>query len=187
MDLKSQKEIASKILKCGITRVRIETSKEVEEALTREDIRNLIRKGLIKKVRKKGTSRAKARKILAQKKKGRRKGAGRRKGKEGARNPSKKSWVRSIRGIRNLLRELRDRDRIELRTYRKLLLMAKGGAFRSRTHLLFYIKDRELFKKAPAEKAKKPAKKKPAKPVKKKPAGKPAKKAAKKPAKKVKK
>lgn len=174
MDLKSQKQIAAKILKCGVSRVRVEASKEVEEALTREDIRGLIQKGLIKKVQKKGTSRSKARKILSQKKKGRRKGTGRRKGRTGARSPSKRVWIRSIRGIRNLLRELRDRGRIETRDYRKLLLMAKGGAFRSRKHTLFYIKDKELFKeteKKPApkagKKAKKPAAKKPRKPAKK--------------------
>jgi len=54
MDLSSQKRIAADVLKCGITRVRItadgEAMKEVEEALTREDIRALVRKGLIKKI-----------------------------------------------------------------------------------------------------------------------------------------
>ena len=71
MNLKSQKKIASRILKCGLNRVRIEASKEVEEALTREDIRGLIRKGLIKKMQKRGASRAGAKRRLVQKKRGR--------------------------------------------------------------------------------------------------------------------
>lgn len=165
MKLDSQKRIASEILKCGVTRVRITPSKEVEEALTREDIRVLIRKGMIKAVQKKGTSRTKARKLLAQKKKGRRRGTGKRKGKAGATTPSKRLWIKQIRAQRRLLRDLRDSGRLEVRQYRKLILMAKGGAFRSKKHLLFHIKEKDILKPVEIKKAKKPKKgaKKPAK------------------------
>jgi len=55
-------------MKCGVSRVRITQSEEVEEALTREDIRGLIQKGMIWSVQKKGTSKFKSKKKLEQKK-----------------------------------------------------------------------------------------------------------------------
>ncbi len=43
--------------------------------------------------------------------------------------------MRSIRPIRQLLRELRDDGKIDRRTYRQFYLMAKGGMFKSKAHL----------------------------------------------------
>jgi len=105
MNLSTQKRIASEILKCGITRVRVKESKEVGEALTREDIRSLIQKGEIWKIQKKGTSRGKARKLLKQKRRGRRRGAGSKKGRV---RTKKKDWIKGIRAQRRLLAEFRD-------------------------------------------------------------------------------
>ena len=164
-NLSSQKKMAAVIMKCGKSRVRIEPSSEVEDALTREDIRILIRKGLIKKVQKKGSSRAAARKILAQKKRGRRKGMGSRKGSMGARAPKKKRWMKTVKTLRATIRELRDSGRIERSEYRKLYRRVKGGMFRNKKHIMLYIKEHELLKEAarpkpkPKKAAKKPAKK----------------------------
>ncbi len=147
MNLKSQKRIAARILKCGLGRVTVESTKEVEEALTREDIRGLIRKGAIKKLQKKGSSRAAAKKRLVQKKKGRMRGTGKRKGSKGARTSSKRVWIKKVRAIRTFLRKLRDSGQITRSIYRKQLLMVKGGAFRNKKHLLYYLKEHELLKK----------------------------------------
>lgn len=153
MNLKSQKRIAQRILKCGLTRVRVEPSKEVGEALTREDIRELIKKGVIRTVQKKGSGRAGARIRLAQKKKGRMRGKGKRKGSKGARTSSKRVWIKKVRSIRTFLRKLRDSGQITTNVYRKQLLKTKGGAFRNKKHLLYYLKEHELLKK-PEKKAK---------------------------------
>lgn len=164
MDLKSQKRIASKLLKCGMTRVKVVSDKAVEEALTREDVRGLIRRGLISKAQKRGTGRAVSKKRLVQKKRGRRYERGSRKGKRGALNPSKAAWMRRVRPIRGMLRELRDAGRIRKSDYRKLFLMIKGGAFRNKKHLFHYLKERELLvvKEEPAKKPERKAAKKPA-------------------------
>lgn len=185
MDLKTQKRMAAEIMKCGSSRVRVQSTKEVDDALTRQDIRDLIKKGLIKKAPKGGTGRARAKKVLEQKKKGRRRGTGKRKGKWGARNPGKAMWIRKVRPLRETLRMLRDTGQLKVSDYRKVLLMVKGGYFRNRKHMMFYLKDKELLEK-PKEAGKKPARKTAAKP---KEAGKkqPKKKAGKKPARKVKK
>lgn len=145
MSLASQKRIAAKILKCGVSRVKIEVVKDVEEALTREDIRNLIKKGLIKKVQKKGQSKAKTKKVRLQKKKGRRKGPGSRKGGKSARNPRKQAWIKKVRPLRRLLTELRDNKQIKKTDYRKFYLKIKGGMFRDKKHLLLYLKEHELL------------------------------------------
>jgi large subunit ribosomal protein L19e len=162
MDLRSQKSMAAKILKCGASRIRIDAGtedarKEIGEALTREDIRILIRKGLIRKVQKKGSSRAKTRKILIQKRKGRRKGTGSRKG--GRKTRKKAAWIRTARPLRRFLRKLRDSGQIDKKDYRKLYMRIKGGMFRNKKHLMFYLKEHELLKpiaKRPRKKTPKP-------------------------------
>ncbi len=146
MKLDSQKKLAKKVLKAGISRVKIKSDEEVEKALTREDIRRLIRKGLIWKEQKKGQSKVNSKKILKQKRKGRRKGHGSRKGRKKARTPKKEQWMKNIRALRKVLKELRDSEKIEKKDYRKVYLMAKGGAFKTKKHLLTYLKENELIK-----------------------------------------
>ena len=69
MSSRTLRKIAADLLKSGESRIRIEQGKETEEALTREDVRGLISKGLVKKVQKKGTSKFMVRKKQKQKKK----------------------------------------------------------------------------------------------------------------------
>ncbi|MEM3035519.1 MAG: 50S ribosomal protein L19e [Thermoplasmata archaeon] len=142
MDLSFQKELASKILKCGKSRVYIDPKglEDVSEAITREDIRMLIKKGLIKKIPKKGNSRARIKKIHAQKNKGLRKGPGSRKGTKYARLSRKERWIKTIRAIRDELRKMRDERKIDSTTYRKYYRYAKGGMFKSRAHLQLHLK-----------------------------------------------
>jgi large subunit ribosomal protein L19e len=149
MGMNSQKRIAADLLKCGVSRVRIEAAKEVEEALTREDIRNLIKKGMIKKIRKKGQNRAKTRKLQLQKKLGRRKGPGSRKGSKFTRNPRKRAWIKRVRPLRMLLTELKENEQIKKKDYRRIYLQIKGGMFRDKKHLLLYLKEHELLRAKP--------------------------------------
>jgi len=136
--LRYQKRLAAKVLKCGENRVWMDPDalEEIAEAITTEDIRRLIREGKITALQKQGVSRARAKVILKQKKKGRRKGQGSRKGKKTARMPRKEQWMIRIRALRKLLRELREEGKITKTEYRKLYMAAKGGQFRSKAHLL---------------------------------------------------
>ncbi|MBI2675002.1 MAG: 50S ribosomal protein L19e [Candidatus Aenigmarchaeota archaeon] len=147
MDLKYQKRIAAMLLKAGRSRVRLAHDKEVDEAITREDVRKLIKKGLITKEYKKGTSRWHANRLLKQKKKSLRKGAGSRKGKSGSRKGKKDVWIRKIRALRKLLKGLLDSDMIEKPVYKKMYMMAKGNAFRNKRHMIFYLKENNLMRK----------------------------------------
>lgn len=151
----NKKKIAGDILKCGVSRVRILDEKQVEEAITRQDIRNLIRKGLIVKIQKKGTSKAFSKQLYRQKKKGRRRGVGTRRGTYTARNPKKYLWIKTVRPLRKLLKELLLNSQIEKKNWKLLYSMVKGGSFRSKGHMLTYLKDHEMLKKKEVKKAKK--------------------------------
>ncbi len=144
MELKQVKELAARMLKVGKNRVVIKNEEEAAQAMTREDIRTLISKNAIKIAPKKGISRGRARKIAEQKKKGRRVKRGSRKGAAGARTKKKEEWMKKVRALRKKLQEIK--PQLEKEDYKKLYYMIKGGYFRSKSHLMLYIKDRGLLK-----------------------------------------
>ena len=149
MNLSVQKRIASQVLNCGLNRVWLDTerSEEISMAITREDIRKLIHRGLIKKKPEKSISKVRTRKRTLQRKKGRRKGYGKRKGTANARNSKKGRWMQRIRPLRRELKKMRDTRYIEKNIYRSLYRMAKGGAFRSVSHLTTYMEEHDLTRK----------------------------------------
>lgn len=154
MNLKSQRRMAADILKCGTGRIKINPTKDVEEALTRNDIKRLIVKGLITKAPVKGISRRNAKKTAEQKKKGRRAGRGSRKGATGALQGKKERWMKRVRALRIAIKELRETGRISVSDYRLLYGQVKGNAFRSKRHLIAHVKENEMFIKKAVEKSK---------------------------------
>ncbi len=140
-DLRNQRRMAASILKCGINRVWMDQDRvdEIAKAVTRDDIRVLIHGKAIRSRPKKGISSGRKRYIANQKKKGRRKGHGSRKGAKYARFPRKRRWIQTIRPIRAYLRELRDNKLIDPSTYRKYYMKAKGGEFRNKRHLRMHL------------------------------------------------
>ena len=148
MDVKFQRRLAASILKCGEERIWMDPNAldEIKEAVTREDIKMLIKRGLIKRKKVKGTSRVRANYIKMQKEKGRRKGPGSRKGKKYARYPRKQRWIKTIRPIRATLKDLRDSGKIDRHTYRRFYRLAKGGTFKSKNHLLMHLKTEGYIK-----------------------------------------
>ncbi|MDI6655353.1 MAG: 50S ribosomal protein L19e [Candidatus Hydrothermarchaeota archaeon] len=143
MMLKTQRRIAASILKAGKGRVWLDPKdrESISAAVTREDIKKLVSERAIQARQKKGISRYRAKKLRLQRAKGRRKGHGKRSGKKGARLPKKEKWISTIRPVRRKLVELRDSGRIDKATYRKLYSLAKGGVFKSKSHLEMYIKE----------------------------------------------
>lgn len=139
---KLQRRLAGKLLKTGENRVifKEDKLKEISEAITRSDVKGLIRNEAITAKKKSGISRARAEKKHEQKKKGRRSGHGTWKGRKKARTPKKRAWINRIRPQRILLRQLKDKGVLTSHLYRKLYNLAKAGVFRSRSHLKLYIK-----------------------------------------------
>jgi len=148
-DLANQRRLASKVLECGLDRVWLDpdASEEIASAITREDIRGLIEKGTIKAKPVRGVSRGRARALAAKRKYGHCKGHGSRKGKKGARTPSKELWMKKIRALRKRLKELRADGALEKSVYCRLYRKAKGGEYRSVSHLNSHLESEKLIKK----------------------------------------
>ncbi|MBS3149405.1 50S ribosomal protein L19e [Candidatus Woesearchaeota archaeon] len=147
MNLKVQRRIAASILKCGLGRVSFNKDKldDIKEAITKADIKSLVKNGIIIAKKKKGISRGRAKSLHHQKQLGRRRGIGSRKGKKTARNPSKKSWMTKVRTQRDLILILRSKDLIPKGEYRNLYRKVSGGFFRSRRHIKIYLKENNML------------------------------------------
>jgi large subunit ribosomal protein L19e len=143
MNLSLQRRLAAEVLKCGKNRIWFnpEMLEDISTASTKQDIRELIEKGAIKRKQVKGVCRARINERRLKKAKGRRKGYGSRKGKKTARMPRKRVWILRIRALRRRLRELKKSGEIDRRTYRRLYRMAKSGVFRSVSHLNSYVQE----------------------------------------------
>ena len=122
MDLSNKRRIAAQVMKCGENRVKFDISKldQIKEAITKSDIRSLVKNNIITKKRIIGVSHGNLRQNLKQKRKGRRTGPGKKRGTHRARLPKKAEWAAKIRAIRDLLRLLRDKKAIDTKTYRTL-------------------------------------------------------------------
>ena len=148
-DLRNQRRMAASLLKCGVNRVWMDHDRadEIAKAVTKEDIRILINGKAIKKIQEKGISSARNKFAQSQKKKGRRRGHGSRKGAKYARLPRKRRWIKIIRPIRADLKKLREEKKINPTQYRKYYRKAKGGEFRSKTHLHTHLISDGVLKK----------------------------------------
>jgi large subunit ribosomal protein L19e len=146
MNLRSQRKLAANVLGCGENRIWIDPEKafEVNMAITREEIRSLVKEGVIKQKPKEGVSRGRARVLAEKKKKGRRIGLGTKKGGKYSVVSRKQRWMNRIRSQRRHLRDLRENRRITVSTYRSLYKKAKGGEFRSIAELNRYINEKNL-------------------------------------------
>ncbi len=136
--LSLQRRLASKMLKAGESRVWMDTEhrEEIKNAITRADIRKMINHGYIK---------AKNPKIKRSAERRTKKGPGSRKGSAGARTVRKEKWMNTVRPLRRMIKELKEEEKIDQKTYRKLYLQIKSGAFRSRSHLKLYLKQRGII------------------------------------------
>lgn len=147
MKFTAQKRIAADILKCSSKHIVFDVDKlsTIKEALTRADIKDLISSRSIRLAQPNAQSRVRARHIAKQKAKGLRKGLGSRKGTAKARSDTKETWMIKLRLQRDLLKQLRDNNRITASTYRQLYAKSKGNFFRNRRHIKQYVQEQELF------------------------------------------
>lgn len=150
MNYRLQKRLAAEVLGVGESRVWInpdpEVSDDIADAITREDIRGLVRQGLISVKPKKGNSHSGWLERREKRRKGHRRGYGKRKGAKSARLDPKEDWINRIRKMRRYLRYLRDKEVIDRRTYRRLYRLAKGGMFSNISSLRRYMRDHGILR-----------------------------------------
>ncbi len=146
--MKSKKRLAAEILKTSPKKIKFLRSalEDIKKAITRSDIRGLIATKQITKSKKPQQSRFRARKIATQKKKGRQKGHGSRKGKKHATITRKEKWMIKVRVQRRFLKLLREKELITPQKYRLIYSKIKGGFFRNKRHLKFYLEENKLLK-----------------------------------------
>src|SRR3989338_8580636 len=148
MDIANQRRIAAQVLKCSPYRVRFDENRlsEIKEAITKLDMRSLVKDGAITMLPEQGISRGRFRSMRYKRKRGQGKGPGKRKGKVTARLARKTKWINTIRSQRKLIAQLKDSAKIDHDTYRQLYLKAKGGYFRNRRHIKLYLEEQKLMK-----------------------------------------
>ncbi len=147
------RRVSSRILKTGLNKVWIDPQENEKVALakTREDVRKLIDDKVIIKKLDKFNSKAKARKRVADKKKGRHMGLGKRKGTRNARMPDRLIWIKKIRNMRKTLKEMKKDGKLNVEEYRLFKQQAKGNLFKNKNIMVGVILQKQNEKRREEE------------------------------------
>ena len=126
MKLDLKKNLAAKTLGVGRDKVKFDVSRldEIKEAITRQDIKDLVKSGAIKVCENKGRKRNVARKHR------RRAGSVKKKVKK-----RKQEYVRMVRKLRGYLHELVKQGRLDKDTNRELRKQIRNRKFKSKRNL----------------------------------------------------
>lgn len=148
MAISTVRRMASELTKAGESRIWIDPSRieDVQKAVTKDDVRILIRQGVIKVQKKRGVSRALGRIHDAKRRKGKTHGFSKRRGTHSARAGGKKEWLLRVRAQRKLLKNLKTAGKLTSNAaYRETYLKIKGGAFQDRARVKMFLKEKNYL------------------------------------------
>ena len=134
MTIQTVRRLAAEILDVGENKIRISPDglKDAEGALTRSDVKGLIEKGIVSRVKSKGRA--------STKKMGRR-GHGHRRG---AVISGKDAWMMKVRSQRKFLRQLISTGALKPESKRAVYDKVKSVIFRNKKAMLVYLKENKL-------------------------------------------
>lgn len=142
MSIKLTKRTAAIILKRGVSSVRIkhDALEDAQKAITREDVRALIKNGRVYALKEKENLSIYSKILKEKRSKGRRRGKGKKKGTRKARGMA--TYQKRIRAQRRILSELKKEKAINNEMFKKFYALAKGGSFQTKMILINHIKSR---------------------------------------------
>jgi len=142
VNLKAKKRLVSRIVGVGLKRIKFDSDHldDIEDAITRDNIRSLITANTIRIKPIVGTSRGRAQTKITQKKK-RGTTQGSKKGKKGARTNRKESYMIKVRALRYRLKIAKDRKEITNPEFWGLYKMIGGNTVRNSAHLRSLIEE----------------------------------------------
>lgn len=129
--------MAAQILNVGTNRVYFDPSRisEIKEAITKQDIIDLIKDKAIKKKPKIGQKRRAAKKKLKRKQKGRRRGHGNLK-----KTMHKENYPKRIRKLRSYLKFLKKKNNLSKEKYRRAYILLNSGELKNKQEIYEKIK-----------------------------------------------
>ncbi len=149
MNVKNQKKLAARLLKVGKRRIVFDSAKltEIKEAITKKDLRALIAGKSVKLKPLKSHSRSRTRKVIIQRRKGRRKSKGSKKGSKYAKITRKRQWMDRIRTQRKFIKSLKSKNLISKRNFRDVYYKVKSNRFRNIRLIKLYMDENKLIEK----------------------------------------
>ncbi|HVC58651.1 MAG TPA: 50S ribosomal protein L19e [Candidatus Acidoferrales bacterium] len=144
MSIKLTRRIAAQVLKRGQGSVRLKADAlaEAKKAITREDVRVLVKGGGVYAVPKKHNLSLYSKELNEKRTQGRKRGPGKRKGSRKARGGV--DYKKKIRAQRRVLAQLKQENAFDNETFKSLYRLVKGGDFQSKISLLSHIKSRGI-------------------------------------------
>ncbi len=142
MSVKLTRRVASDIMKRGETSIRIKPSAmdDAKKAITREDVKDLIKKGSIYAIVEKHNASKYGKELKKKRAEGRKRGPGRKKGTKKARGTA--SHMKRMRSQRRILAALKTDNTIDNEQYKTFYALVKGGTFQTKATLLNYIRSK---------------------------------------------
>ena len=140
MSIKLTKRVAAQLLGRGESSVRIKGTalQDAEKAITREDVRALIKKGDVFAMPEKHNMSVYSKELSEKRAEGRKRGMGRRKGTTKARRSVEHK--KRVRGQRRVLAALKNDKTINNELYKEFYRLVRGGTFQSKAQLISHMK-----------------------------------------------